>query len=245
MIIRANSEIKRTRIRIKQTFATLLCEQSYIRMAHQEILRLRKIIETHIVNHPEFASSLVPVGFEQDAPEIIKGMIRASNLAGSGPMSAVAGAIAGYTVRKLVAAGARHVIMENGGDIAMKLDRPTVVGIYTGAAGKSNIGFRLEPEEETFGICTSSGSVGHSLSLGCADAATVIARDVSVADAMATVLGNQIKNREKTHIQSVLNSQFGENVKGMMVVVDDVIGLCGQIPPLVRTDIPLNKISMG
>ena len=242
---KSNRTIRRTRIRVKQTIATLLCEEKYVGLAYEEILKLRNTIEMYIGRNPHFETSLLPVDGDDKAPEIIQRMIQASETAGAGPMSAVAGAISEYTVKAMVAAGASHVVMDNGGDIALKIDHPIVVGIFSGNSRINNMGFRLEPDMEIMGICTSSGTIGHSLSFGSADAAIVIARDVCLADAQATVLGNLIKKGEKTHIGTVLSSLMRQDITGMMVVTEDLIGVCGHIPPIVRARIHLNKISMG
>ena len=45
-------------------------------------------------------------------------------------------------------------------------------------------------------ICSSSGTMGHSLSLGRCDLATVFARDASLADAAATLAGNLVSREE-------------------------------------------------
>jgi ApbE superfamily uncharacterized protein (UPF0280 family) len=245
MIPRKGRQIKRTRIKIKQTIATLLCEERFIGLAYQEILKLRNIIENYIVDHPDFARSLFPVENDEQAPEIIQMMIRASGRVGAGPMSTVAGAISEYTAKALIQAGAGHVIMDNGGDIALKIDHPVVVGIYTGNARINNIGIRLTPKKETIGVCTSSGTIGHSLSFGCADAATVIAGDVLLADALATVLGNQIRERDQSEIETILSSLMRDDIEGMIVIIDDMMGVCGKIPSIVKANVPFNKISLG
>jgi ApbE superfamily uncharacterized protein (UPF0280 family) len=160
-------------------------------------------------------------------------------------MAAVAGAVADYTVRALQQAGARHVVFDNGGDIALLLERPAIIGIYAGPSALSGFGFRVQPRDEIFGICTSSASVGHSLSLGVSDAAIVVSQDVLLADAAATALGNRIVSKEGGHIEEVLSDFQPEGIDGMMAVAGDLVGFRGDLPDLCRTDVEYDLITRG
>lgn len=235
--------MNRYRIRIKDTRATIICEERHIDLGYREIIRHRKTLEDYLDQHPEFGDSLVPVTVPETAPEMIRHMARAAAIFGSGPMSAVAGAIAQYTVRAMLEAGADHVVMDNGGDIAMKINRPVTVGIFSGPSRIREIGLRFTPTASVIGICTSSGTVGHSLSFGCADAATVIARDVLMADAAATVLGNDIKTGEESDVRDVLNRHLSEGIEALIVIVGDVVAFGGKMPEMVRSACPLERIS--
>ena len=180
-----------------------------------------------------------------DAPEIIRRMSQASSLAGVGPMAAVAGAISEFAVRAMVRAGARHVVMDNGGDIAMKINQPVIVGIYSGKSRIRNIGLRILPEADVFGVCTSSGTIGHSFSYGCADSAIVLSRDVVLADAMATALGNDIRRRDKRLVEKSLSQRMVEPVRGMIVMANDILGMAGEIPQMVRARFDITRINLG
>ena len=160
-------------------------------------------------------------------------------------MAAVAGTVAEYTVRALQQAGARHVVFDNGGDIALLLERPVVVGIYAGPSALSGFGFRVQPRDGIFGICTSSASVGHSLSLGVSDAAIVVSQDVLLADAAATALGNLIVSKEGGHIEEALSGFQPEGVDWMMAVAGDMVGFRGDIPELCRADVEYDLITRG
>jgi hypothetical protein len=119
------------------------------------------------------------------------------------------------------------------------------VGLFAGPSSIRDIGLRFDPRPGICGICTSSGTVGHSLSFGRADAATVIASDVCLADAAATALGNAVQNSDEAHLQETLAS-IGESIKsieGMIVIVGDALAVWGDIPPLVRTQVDMSRIS--
>jgi hypothetical protein len=108
------------------------------------------------------------------------------------PMAAVAGTIAEAVADFLVARGMTRVLVENGGDIAIRCrdGKPVAVGI------RPNVGdltithaVVLRPERTAYGVAT-SGLGGRSLTRGVLEAATVVAADASLADAAATAVAN-------------------------------------------------------
>jgi len=158
------------------------------------IRECRNQIEWSIARRPEFLKSLVPI--EEDPADfpVAARMIRAGKKAGTGPMAAVAGAVAEFVGRALLD-WSPEVIIENGGDIFLQVARPVVVGVFCGCSPFSGqLGIKVEPTPIPLGICTSSAKVGPSLSLGNADAATIVAKDTALADAVATGLGNRVKH---------------------------------------------------
>lgn len=237
--------MKRYDIRIKETSAAVICREIFIDIALSEIHRQRRLLETYIRRNPGFASSLVPVEVPGDAPPIVRKMASAAARTGTGPMAAVAGAIAAFTVEAAVDAGAKHFIMDNGGDIAMRIDRPVVVGIYTGPARLKNIGLKFLPRDDIIGVCTSSATVGHSLSFGKADAAVVISGDVLLADAAATMLGNRIQGQDRGEIETALASRLIPGIEAMIAVIDDTMAWYGNIPEMVNAAVGIEKISKG
>jgi len=146
---------------------------------------------------------------------------------------------------ELVNIGVRHVFFDNGGDIAMFLQQPTVVGIYTGLSSKLGIGFRITTTDQVLGLCTSSGTIGHSLSFGVSDAATVVSKDVALADAAATALGNQILSENPETIASAMKRMMIEDIDGLLVVIGDRVGTCGNLPEIVRANVDYALISKG
>ncbi len=152
----------------------------------------RDQIKWAIERRPDFLKSLVPLEEDPSDSPIVLAMIRAGQKAGTGPMAAVAGAVAEYVGKGLLSLSP-EIIIENGGDIFLKVDRPVTIGLFAGNSPFSGrIGIRIESTPIPVGVCTSSGSVGPSLSLGMADAATIISRDVPLADAVATGVGNRV-----------------------------------------------------
>ena len=214
-------------------------------LAEQTIIATRGTIEAYIDRQPSFRAALEPLAIEAQAPTVIRLMAAAAARANVGPMAAVAGAIAQNTVEALVAAGAAYVIMDNGGDIVLFIDRPVTIGIFTGPAAIRDIALRFLPRPDIFSVCTSSGTVGHSLSFGRADAATVIAGDGYLADAMATALGNRVKKSTAKEIEAAIQQSLIAGVEGLLVVANDRLGLGGELPEIVRTPVKTHIISQG
>lgn len=198
------------------------------------IRRERGLLEAYIERHPEFRTSLVPVGLLPDAPEIARRMAQAASRTGVGPMAAVAGTIAQLAAEAALRAGATEAIVENGGDLYLASPGEVLVALY---AGRSPIGatlaFAVPAERLPLAICSSSSRMGHSLSLGDCDLATVVAADASLADAAATLAANLV--RTPADIDSALNTILAiPGIAGVLLVKDDRIGLAGDLPPLVR-----------
>ena len=146
----------------------------------------------------------------------------------------------------LVENGAKYVIIDNGGDLALKTDKDVIVGLYAGESSLSGkLGFKIKNEKTPMGICTSSGTVGHSISFGRSDSVTVFADEASIADALATSIANAALG--KTDHDAVQNSieraeDFKNLMKGVLVVVGENAGTLGKIPKLVQTD---KKVVIG
>ncbi len=193
----------------------------------------RHSVETYFLSHPRFATSLEPQEAHGDAPAIIQSMADASRLAGLGPLGAVAGAIAEAVGRDLLQ-HADEVIVENGGDIFIRTLVPRTVGLYAGRSTLSGrIGIRIAPKETPLGVCTSTGSFGHSLSFGRADACTVLARSAAVADALATALCNRIRCAADLS-QTLDSTRMPPEVLGAFATIEGQVGIQGilQLVPL-------------
>jgi ApbE superfamily uncharacterized protein (UPF0280 family) len=237
--------IERARFREKETIVTIIAERRFIEVAKRDILSSRKELEAFIRDDPFFQLTYEPYPCPGDAPEIVRRMCDASMMADVGPMASVAGAIAELAVEAMVDAGAGHAIVDNGGDIALHIDRPVTVGIYTGGSKIKNLAFRLEPTCGNAGVCTSSGTVGPSVSLGNADAAVVFAGSASVADAFATALGNAIRKDEKGHVERAIKEFNMNGVDGVMVVTRNHLATRGRLPEIMRSEVNCDLITKG
>lgn len=176
----------------------------------------RRQIEHYISKDSRFLTNLKPIAVELEAPLIVKEMSRAAKKANVGPMAAVAGAIAQFLGRDLLRSGYRDVIIENGGDIFLKITKPRLVGIYAGRSKLWNrLSLKIEPADTPMGICTSSGTIGHSLSFGCADNAVILSKNTVLADAVATACANLVQSPEQ--LSNALD--FARSIKGVLGAV--------------------------
>lgn len=196
--------------------------------ARELVFECRKQLEAYITKHPPFADSLEPVSTAIKAPPIIREMADAAQKFGVGPMASVAGAVAQFVGCGLL----RHtpeVIVENGGDIFLKSSRDLTVAVYAGKSPLSGrLGLEIKGKDTPLGICTSSGTVGHSLSLGKSDAVVVAAKSAALADAAATAIGNIISKPEDIPA-GIEMAQANDELLGVIIIKDDKIGIWGKI----------------
>jgi hypothetical protein len=238
---------RRYRFKHKETSVAILAEnERQYELAVDAILRARRLIEEKIRKDPYFLIAYEPYEpSELEAEdEVTSRMIRASRLAGVGPMAAVAGTISAIAVEKMVEAG-DFALVDNGGDIAMHSCDVTI-GIYTPL--NLNLGFRLK-HERFYAVCTSSGTVGHSVSFGFADAVTVFGEDAAVADCFATRIGNEIKEdfgeEEIGRTLEILWEKAKDYIDGILVVKGETIGKIGRVPKLRRVEVKPDLITRG
>jgi ApbE superfamily uncharacterized protein (UPF0280 family) len=213
---------------VKQTDLCIRSRRNLKDKALDSVLKHRRSLESYIGQHPLFLTTLEPYRAEAGAPAIVKEMARISQLADVGPMAAVAGAIAEAVGRDLLAYSP-EVIVENGGDIFLRTSKKRLVGIYAGQSSfTKSIALEIMPRETPLGICTSSGTVGHSLSLGCADAVIVLSPSTALADAAATALGNIVKGADDIP-RAIEKAQSIEGLRGLVVIVGDKMGVWGKV----------------
>lgn len=209
------------------------------------ILKERQELKNYIFKHQDFQLSFEPVLVEE-TPLIVKMMARAGQFAEVGPMAAVAGSIAQLSMGYLINEGSKMTIVDNGGDVALKTNKNVIVGVYSGESSLSGqMGFKLKHEKTPMGVCTSSGTVGHSISFGRADSVTVFADEASVADALATSIANDVKGViDSGAIQNGLSraDDFREYMRGVLIIVGESAGMVGKIPQLVKTN---KKVVLG
>ena len=213
---------------VKETDLLVRAEKDLSRETRESVLTYRNQLEAYIAMNPEFQTSLIPLKDDPYVPEIVREMIRTSQLANVGPMASVAGAMAQMVSKDLLKLS-KEVIVENGGDIYLVTSKERVVGVYAGHSPLSlKIGILIKPEETPLGICTSSGTVGHSLSFGMADAVCILSKSAALADAAATAVGNAI--REQKDIEKGLErGKEIEGVSGMLIIVGEKLGAWGNV----------------
>lgn len=222
-----NEGLTRFRVTLDETDLFIASAKDLSGEALKYIREIRLVIEEAIKKDSSFKSSLRPIDIFDDDPEEIRVMKNAGRLCRVGPMAAVAGMVSEYVGKKLLLM-TDTVIVENGGDIFMRSSSPVNVGIYApGSVLSGKLGIAADASEG-IGVCTSSGTYGHSLSFGSSQAAVAVSPDTALADAAATRLGNLLK--DPSRIERALEEIMGiEGIIGAAAVVDDRIGFLGDL----------------
>jgi ApbE superfamily uncharacterized protein (UPF0280 family) len=214
--------------RVKETDLWIRAERDLSREAVESILDHRRGLEAYIRDNPAFLSSLLPLPEDDLAPPLARKMLWAGRVAGVGPMAAVAGAVAEAVAMDLMRLSPQ-VAVENGGDTFLALHEDATVGIWAGKSPLSGrVGLAIAAAAMPLSVCTSSATVGPSLSLGRADAATIVAQDAALADAVATGLGNRAGSR--ADLAPALEwVATVPGVLGALLILDDRLAAWGEI----------------
>jgi hypothetical protein len=215
-------------VMVKETDLMVSAERKLERETRDLVFESRHQIESYVQAHSDFLTAIDPYPEDPYAPPLVKEMIEMAREAGVGPMASVAGAIAEYVGKNLLKKS-KQVIVENGGDLFIKASRPVTVSIFAGTSPLSEkIGLVLPPELMPLGVASSSGTVGHSLSLGKADVGCVLSPSAALADAAATALCNRVQGpKDLSKID-----EWAKGVKGILgalVILGDKMATWGKI----------------
>lgn len=218
--------LARFNVVVQETDLAVYARELIPEVARELVLDCRGIIERYIQQYPIFAQTLLPWTIQGPTPEIIRQMAEAGTAAGVGPMAAVAGAVADYVGNGL-RQKMKEVIVENGGDIFIHVKHPITVGVFAGDSPLSHkLGIRVTCDNHPVALCTSSGRIGHSLSLGDADAVCIMAKSGPLADAVATATANQVHGLKNLG-PAVDFAKSVRGVDGVLIIRDDAIAVWG------------------
>jgi ApbE superfamily uncharacterized protein (UPF0280 family) len=196
----------------------------------EKIKEYRSEIENFGRKQPWFLKSLIPIPAHDDMPPVVKEMCEACQRPGVGPMAAVAGVMAERVGRYLEETFPdSEIIIENGGDIWAKFRSPLTIRVDAGKSDFSGkLGILITPDLSPCGICTSSGTVGHSLSFGKADAVTIVSPKAAVADAWATSICNKIQTkRDLKLLADTIENE--EQIVACLAIIENQITAVGAI----------------
>lgn len=213
---------------VKETDLLIHARRDLQRTAREIVLEQRRYLEAFIVRYPEFAATLKPWRQQVWMPPIVADMVDGAGPCRVGPMASVAGAMA-QRVGSALLGHTDEVIVENGGDTFIQTKQAVSVGIFAGKSPLSlRIGLNIPAVDQPLAVCTSSGTVGHSLSMGCADAVSVVSRSAALADAAATAIGNRV--RSPRDIDAAIDSgKMIPGVDGLIVIVGERMGFWGSL----------------
>ena len=227
----------RTHFEIGETAVTVISDEEFISVAEQAVFEARERILRKISEDPFFMTTYDPYPVSEKDDYLIRRMCEASSTADVGPMAGVAGAVAVFAVEKMCQAGASYAIVENGGDIAMKIDRDVTVGVFQDDERFRELAFRIPRRDGIFGVCSSSGNIGPSVSFGRSGISTVFSDNVILADACATALGNMIRDGGADEMSSALERIGGiEGVDGCAAISNGLFAMFGSVPELIKAD---------
>lgn len=234
-----NSDLISERLVYKETDALIKADdKSFIKVARKSLIDHRNSLERYISRSPMFRTTLEPMNVEAGAPKVAMMMAEAAAMADVGPMAAVAGTLAQLAVEDAVAAGAKNIVVENGGDIFIHGNRPYTIAIHAGESPLSNkIALEIDAARLPLAVCTSSATVGPSLSFGEADAVTVFAKSGALADAAATAICNETRGDPEEAIRAGL--QRAKEIRGLsatLVIYGKYVGSWGDMPKIVIAD---------
>jgi ApbE superfamily uncharacterized protein (UPF0280 family) len=225
-----NSGLISSTVKMAETDLHILATEPVSDQALSAISEVRTSLEEYIRRHPDFLNSLVPLPMDHQAPKAVREMLAAGLRAGVGPMAAVAGVVAEQVGRALLAQGIDEVIVENGGDLFVARKRKSTVSVYAGESPLSGkLGICLRPEQMPCGVCCSSGTIGHSLSLGHADAVVAVAASTALADAAATRLGNEVGRNKKSINQALRLAGEIDGLAGVLIILGEHLGARGAV----------------
>lgn len=222
--------LRACQVQVRETDLRILAPVEVREAALQLVIQYRNQLENYLPRQPRFLEALTPLPDDPTAPPLVREMLQVGLLADVGPMAAVAGVIAEYVGRDLLKIPAcDEVVVENGGDLFVSRKQACTIAIFAGASRLSNrVGLKLTPAQMPCGACTSSATVGHSLSLGRADSVTVVAPSAALADAAATRIGNLVKSKtDLNHALAVAAAIPG--VTGVVIIIGEELGAWGQI----------------
>ncbi len=214
---------------VEQTDLWVVAQHDMSRTVHALVNECRRLLKGYSALHPEFLSSLLPLDVEPEAPDIVQFMARAGQICGVGPMAAVAGAVAQWVAERCVAQSP-NLLVENGGDVYLCSTRERIVGLLADPAENMGLGLRLGPTEFPCSLCSSSATIGHSLSFGQGDLVVTRSRDASLADAAATALNNCLRTPEDLTLVMQHARRMGEKgLEGVFAQCGGQVGVWGRM----------------
>lgn len=245
-----NKSIFKNKISIEETKMNVVSDIDFEKIGLDDfIINQRNILKKYIIDNPLFLKTLKPYKLKNKKndsnPKIIKKMIEGSNIANVGPTATLAGTIAELSLDYLIKNNSNYSILDNGGDIAFLnnySNKKVIFGIYAGnspLSGEIGFEFKNKSKNQKMGICTSSGSVGYSISYGRSDSVTVISENASIADGLATSIGNKVNgvlDQDAVENGLIAAEKFKEHFTGALIIVGESIGTIGKLPKIVETN---------
>lgn len=193
----------------------------------EKLRELRAGISAWGAMNPAFFHSLVPLPQAPKAPLTVQKMLKGAAAMQVGPMAAVAGVIA-EEIARFCLQFSQEVLIENGGDIYIFSQRERVVALLPDPQNQSALAIKLPEKNFPLAVCSSSATMGHSLSFGRGELATIIAKDGAFADAAATAFCNKLKQADDIP-QLLKKAERHNDILGIFLQCSEQLGLWGEL----------------
>ncbi len=226
-----NADEKAFQAQLEESDLWIVCLKNTPADLPEQVLRylgdLRASLKGWMNIDPQFGPSLTPLPQRPEAPEIAQRMLRAGAAMRVGPMAAVAGAVA-QAVCERFAQYSSEFVVENGGDIFMRSTRERRVALLPDPSSGSAIGLKFRADMFPLAVCSSSSTIGHSLSFGKGELVTVVGKDAALADAAATRYCNLLQGPKD--IEKILEmARKNPMVTGVFAQCGEQMGLWGDM----------------
>jgi hypothetical protein len=200
-------------------------EEPLVKLAEEGAHLAIQVLEDLAKFLPVIKKKSLGLEVEEIFPDVVRRMIEATQKIGEQdltPLAAVAGTTADVVADFMYRKGGTKIIVDNGGDIAIRLREGEVarVGVKTEIDAKQPT--YLIPIDSTMDIggVATSGLGGRSFTKGIASAATVFSENASLSDAAATVVGNFTKIEDPSIAKSLAEKVYPDtDIRGEWVTI--------------------------
>jgi ApbE superfamily uncharacterized protein (UPF0280 family) len=167
-----------------------------------------RVLEDAAQSLPVLKKPVHAVDWQEAFPAVVRRMIEATRRIGEPdltPLAAVAGAVSDVVADFMFSQGGTKIIVDNGGDIAIRLREGEVVrvGMKTEINARNPTYLLAIDFSMGIGGITTSGFGGRSFTKGIASAVTVISENASISDAAATVIGNSTNVQDPNIVRTL------------------------------------------
>jgi ApbE superfamily uncharacterized protein (UPF0280 family) len=216
------------RLRYKYTDIYITSDRDISGKISQPVITFYSQLENVLSSDKQFGKSITPLSIKKDYPPAVKEMCLSSSIFNVGPMAAVAGAVCD-TIAESLKDDCNFLMIENGGDVYIKSSEDIRAGLFTGSRHfPQNINIVISSQAMPCGLCSSSGMMGHSLSLGKSDLVTVMSETSAIADSAATAIANAINSKPDVDKAIKKYSKY-EQVRGLIIIKDDRLAIWGDL----------------
>lgn len=215
------------RVVYKNTELIISCDKDIKNLIAKPLSDIYRQLKFVIEKDSSFLKSFSPVIVKSFYPPAIKEMCRLSSEFGVGPMASVAGTVNEYLAANL-GRNVKNLFIENGGDLYIKSKRDIKTGVFIkNSFFKNNPVLKIKASSTPCSLCSSSGTFGHSFSMGKCDIAVALSPSSISADAAATAIANSVSRNEDIE-KAIEKFKRFSSIRGILIIKDDRIGIWGK-----------------